>query len=536
MPRARRYPHRQAIDHSPPAPSRVAELPGGLTARVDGQSLWLDGHQGAVALAGVPFAELTCLAAGPAGDLWVGSPHGAARWVEGRWEVYCGRRWLPDDQVVSLRALADGGCEVSTQTGASRIVFAALTLADRAAHYEALTDARHQRYGYVTGCTLEVPGELSSWQHDIDDNDGLWTAMYVAAESFRYAVTGEEDARAKARRSLQALLFLESITPLSGYPARAVTHVSEPEFGRHTGGEWHVAEGGGWEWKGDTSSDELDGHYFAWPIYHDLVADEAEREAIRATVGRVTDHLLDHGGYLVDLDGQPTRWGVWAPERLNDDPRWRAERGLNSLEMLAYLHVADQICGGRRYADAAQELIETHHYALNVVSQKVVPGDFPDAEENFSDDELGFLAFYSLLRGPVDPALRPLYLAGLERSWQLVRRQRCPLWNLIYGGLTSRPCDLDVSLEALQEIPLDLIEWRIDHSARVDLPLDPETDRFGRRQLTEPLPWRERPLHKWNGNPFRLDGGNDRSEECGTFWLLPYWLGRYHGLIGDDPA
>ncbi len=528
------YPVRQACAATAPAPAVTAELPNGLAARLDGHVVRLVGHGGSHVLAGAPFAQPTCLAAGPDGSLWLGSAHGAACWVAGRWSVYCGRRWLLDDAVVSLRALPDGTAEVHTHGGASRLAFAPLPLTQRAAHYEQLTDARHQRHGYITGCTLDQPGDLATWRPNIDDNDGLWTAMYVAAESFRYAVTGDEDARAKARRSLRALLFLEQITPLPGFPARAVTHVDEPEFGRHPDGEWHLAAGGEWEWKGDTSSDELDGHYFAWSVYHDLVADEPERAAIRATVRRVTDHLLDHGGHLVDLAGQPTRWGVWAPERLNDDPHWRAERGLNSLSLLAYLAVAQHICGDGRYAAAQRELVEQHHYALNTLEQKVMPGDFPGAEENFSDDELAFLAYYSLLHSGTATALRPLYVASLERTWQLVRRQRCPLWNLIYSALSDRSGDLAAAHEALAEIPLDLIDWRIDHSARVDLRFDAEPDRFGRRQLAEPLPWRERPLHKWNGNPFRLDGGDDRTEECGTFWLLPYWLGRYHQLIAAD--
>jgi len=39
---------------------------------------------------------------------------------------------------------------------------------------------------------------------------------------------------------------------------------------------------------------------------------------------------------------------------------------------------------------------------------------------------------------------------------------------------------------------------------------------------------------KWNGNPYRIDGGNGgRSEDDGAFFLLPYWMGRYHKLIGE---
>ena len=32
----------------------------------------------------------------------------------------------------------------------------------------------------------------------------------------------------------------------------------------------------------------------------------------------------------MDLDGQPTTWGFWGPNRLNDDPKYWEERGLGS--------------------------------------------------------------------------------------------------------------------------------------------------------------------------------------------------------------
>lgn len=482
---------------------------------------------------GLPAGGLTCLAAAPSGELWVGSRHGLARWQGGRVEWYAGRRWLPENHVVAVAPQPDGAVHVWTASGAARIAFRTLSLAAKADHYERLTDARHSRFGYVTGCRLSRPGDLSDTVHCIDDNDGLWTAMYVAAQSFRFAATGSDDARRKARDSMRALLELERQSTVPGMPARALTHCSEPDFGRPRPGEWHPARDREWEWKGDTSSDEIDGHYFAWGIYWDLAADAAEKAAIEGAVRRVTDHILAHGFTLVDVDGKPTRWGVWAPERLNHDPAWRAERGLNSLEVLSYLRVAAHITRDPAYEAACRRLVRDHHYALNTLRQRVLPGDFPGAEENHSDDELAFLAYYNLLRYEKDPGLRGLYLASLERTWQIVRPEGCPLWNLLYGALTGRPCDREAAVAALRDIPLDLIDWKMTNSARADLDLAPAGDRFGLPQARRPLPWRERPLHKWNGNPCRLDGGTDLHEECGTFWLLPYWLGRYHGLLAE---
>jgi hypothetical protein len=37
---------------------------------------------------------------------------------------------------------------------------------------------------------------------------------------------------------------------------------------------------------------------------------------------------------------------------------------------------------------------------------------------------------------------------------------------------------------------------------------------------------------KWNGNPFQLDYLSEgRSEDEGAFFLLAYWLGRFHKLL-----
>ena len=49
------------------------------------------------------------------------------------------------------------------------------------------------------------------------------------------------------------------------------------------------------------------------------------------------------------------------------------------------------------------------------------------------------------------------------------------------------------------------------------------------------MPPDERPVMRWNANPFVVDGGNGgRSESDGAAFLLPYWLGRYHQfLLGE---
>jgi hypothetical protein len=55
--------------------------------------------------------------------------------------------------------------------------------------------------------------------------------------------------------------------------------------------------------------------------------------------------------------------------------------------------------------------------------------------------------------------------------------------------------------------------------------------RPGGKRLQRVISWIERPMGKWDKDPFFPDGGDGRIEEDQTVWLHPYWLGRYHRII-----
>ncbi|HZS05196.1 MAG TPA: hypothetical protein VFD58_10215 [Blastocatellia bacterium] len=475
----------------------------------------------------MPWNEVTVITGGIL-DFFIGTKRGTVlyRGVQNSFEYFAGQRWLPDDHVTGIGITDDGVVWIETPKGYSRIEYKEMTLADKARAFEERIRARHVRHGLMADSHLRVPGDLSSNQMVSSDNDGLWTAMYVAAECFRYKVTGEAAARDYARQGIQALMRLEEITSIPGFPARSFIKIGEDI--QPTDGEWHTTPDGRWRWKGDTSSDEIVGHYYAYAIYYDLVADEKEKEQIRAVVDRITSHIQDHGWHLVDVDGKPTRWGWWAPEEIWNDPD---ETGLRALHLLSHLRVAHHITGKAKYQTAYEELINKHRYHLLTRNQKI---NYP-GHVNHSDDELAFLSYYPLLLYETDPKLREVYIQSLERSWQVERPERNPLWNFIYAaGTGSKEFDLDNSVLTLRQIPMDLIEWTVRNSHRQDVVIDPAADRFKRAQSLVVLPYDELPVMKWNGNPYRLDGGNDgKSEDDGAYFLLPYWMGRYHKLIGE---
>ena len=492
-----------------------------------------DVRLGVIRDAGVtlPAPRITVLASESPGVTWIGTPAGAIRLNADGWtrEYFAGQRWLPDDAVSGIGF--DGGVTwLETPKGYARIEYTPMTLAAKSRHFVERVQARHNRWGLTADSRLRVPGDLSTNEMSSSDNDGLWTAMYVAAESFRYRVTRETDARENARRGMQALVRLESISGIPGFPARSFIKVGQDAQPKD--GEWHDTPDKAWRWKGDTSSDEIVGHYFVYPIYIDLVADESEKPALRAVVDRITNHILDHDYQLVDVDGARTRWGWWGPDAIWTDPD---ETGLRALHILSHLRVARHLTAnpqlGAKYRAAYETLVRTHRYHLLTRNQKImVPGSI-----NHSDDELAFLSYYPLLQYEDDPSLLEVYKQSLTRSWLIERPERNPLWNFIYAaGTGAKEYDAADSIRTLREIPMDQIQWTVRNSHRLDVPLDPMADRHKRRQALVVLPYDELPMSKWNGNPFSVDGGDGgRSEDDGAYFLLPYWMGRHHGLIRE---
>jgi hypothetical protein len=442
-------------------------------------------------------------------------------------EYFSGKRWLPDDHVTGA-GFDEGGSVVWIETpkGFSRIEYKEMTLAEKSKAFVERVRARHVRHGLTADSLLQTPGDLSTNKTVSTDNDGLWTQMYIAAEAFRYKVTGEADARLNARQGFEAMLRLEEITGVPGFHARSFIKIGEDIQPKD--GEWHDTPDGEWRWKGDTSSDEIVGHYFGYAIYYDLVADETEKRKIRGVFARMTDHILNNNYQLIDVDGKRTRWGWWGPDEIWADPD---ETGLRALHLLSHLRTAHHITGDRRYEEAYNELISKHRYHLLARNQKI---NYP-GHVNHSDDELAFLSYYPLLNYETDPKLRDVYVQSLERSWQVERPERNPLWNFIYAvGSGAKEFDRSQATRTLQEIPMDQISWTVSNSSRLDVPMDTLNDRFDRRQALIVLPYGELPISKWNGNPYRLDGGDGgRSEGDGVYFLLPYWMGRYHKLIDN---
>ncbi len=532
----------------------------------------------------LPWNDFTCAAGAPDGSVWFGTSGGAIRFDGSRWSYRQGLRWLPSDEVRGLVVTDDNVVWLATADGVGCIESRMMSLSEKAAYYEGVIEERVSRtpYGYVSRSRLSSPGDVESATPVDDDNDGLWTAMYGAAQCFAYAVDRSPENGARARRAFEALRFLQDVTqggahsPPMGFVARSILPSSGPDpnagseerdrqmreqrdrMWKEIAPRWPLSADGEWWWKCDTSSDELDGHYFFYAVYYDLVASDLGDEAeVQAVVRRLTDHLIAHDYALVDHDDKPTRWAVFGPDALNHDARWSAERGLNSMSLLSYLAVAEHVTGDKEYGDAARRLREEHAYDANTMNPKVQRGV---GSGNQSDDEMAFMSFYNLIRYTGDAELRRRYAAAFHSYWRLEAPERNPLFDYLYAAVGDGvelqtafgPADLspfgawrEESLDTLRRMPLDRVNWPHRNGHRLDvrpLPVAATRDLFERPAAGllsrgacvdgSPVPIDERSFDHWNHDPWQLDtGGDGRTLAPGTAFLLPYHLGRYHGYI-----
>jgi streptogramin lyase len=498
---------------------------------------------------GLPSISVRCVAQGPDSRMWVGTDRGIARYDGKSWSIRHSRRWLLSDNVRDITFDSHGTAWIATGKGVSAIKRKLMNLAEKADYFLNICLTRHLREpGLVEKCSLSTPGNTNTWQARDDDNDGQYTGMYLAMESFRYAATKDSRAKANAKKAFEALRFLQTVTETPGFVARTViprswTKMADPNrkiSGRQWAemvvenprekrveSRWHPSSDGKWLWKGDTSSDEITGHMFGYLLYYDLVADETERQHVSRHIQNIINYIIDGGYVLKDIDGTHTKWGVWSPEKLNNDPDWAPERGINSVEILSYLKLAYHVSGETRYQNEYLKLFNKYGYAANVRHAKTTNPTW----RTHIDDELLALAYPCLLIHEDDPGLRRLYLESLGYWHAAVKADCSPLFEFIYGACSGQTPQLQISVDYLRDASIDLVRWTVDNSHREDIKIV-RTPEWEHLQTNRLLPPSERGVIRWDENPWRaVQGDGGRTESDGVWWLLPYWMGRYYGYI-----
>ncbi len=193
---------------------------------------------------------------------------------------------------------------------------------------------------------------------------------------------------------------------------------------------------------------------------------------------------------------------------------------------------------------------------------------------NYSDEEMAMLGFYLLFQLEDDEELLTYYREALDDWWFSMSYSENALWYYIYQLAYPDEEQTDMYGNSLVETaswvlnrhPIDTRRYLATNGNRDDiceldlddvgiggtseLSFDPNvyTPPFwnsnskvfkmvgivcglGKYEWSVAAP-DERSMHKYNGSTYEIDNNHNVNEmEGSTTYTLPYWLGRYHGMI-----
>ena len=193
---------------------------------------------------------------------------------------------------------------------------------------------------------------------------------------------------------------------------------------------------------------------------------------------------------------------------------------------------------------------------------------------NYSDEEMAMLGFYLLFQLEDDEELLTYYREALDDWWFSMQYSENALWYYIYQLAYPNEAKtdyygnnlVDTAQWVLSRHPVDLRRYLASNSNRDDvqeldlddigiggtseLSFDPNafTPAFWNsdNQILKAVgiiaglghyewkvaPADERALHKYNGSTYEMDNCHNIYEmEGSTTYTLPYWMGRYHGML-----
>jgi len=358
------------------------------------------------------------------------------------------------------------------------------------------------------------------------------TGIHCATQTWRYRATGEPDAARLAGAACAALDHLATVSGRPGLLARGASPVAVPWF---DDGVWRTSPDGRYRWRGNVSSDQVDGLMFGVFVHFSETDGPGVRARMAPFVSAIVDAILGGGRRIVGYDGTPTTWGHYEIDYVRD------REPMNALLLLQMVKVAHAVTGELRYERAYRQLIAEGYARIGERARL----DEPPLAANHSDDVLIALALYPLLELERDPSIRAHYLEAARRWYRGglhpgVGVEANPLAGFFWRHWTGEGGGVAPGVETLRRMPLDM-KWNratIDaYAERFGFTFDPGPPAL-EAAPGGPLPI-ERRGRTWSflvQNPYRP--GADRAppapfETNGLDYLLSYWFGRAHGLIGS---
>lgn len=356
--------------------------------------------------------------------------------------------------------------------------------------------ARHQPFGTLLDpiYTSDTSDQIIGYTRCGDS--ALWTGAYLAAESFRYAVTKSPEALDSVKRRLEALKGLADITG-DNRLARCMVLAASPfadGIAREEASN-RIIYNQPWFWVSNTSRDQIVGAFFGLGVAFDLVDDPAVKQGVRDLVTRLIGYISRH---------------QWSP---NDDADSTFRLRPEALHMLVQV--------ARRVNPAAD--VSGPLFVLPVDS-----GVLYDIQSNSSyfKFNLDYMSLYHLVRLQDDSRNRAAYLT--LRAY--TESHQNAFFNLIDRALRGPDPARDAETRSLidQLLARQRRDFYTDISSAVAT-CGSEACRAIPVHLRAPATF------LWEVSPFQLRGGGSGIiESSGLDYILPYWMARYYGVIEES--
>ncbi|HYW48764.1 MAG TPA: hypothetical protein VE959_38220 [Bryobacteraceae bacterium] len=387
---------------------------------------------------------------------------------------------IPNCAIAMAAILGWGACRASASEADALAISAAI-------------QARHMPFGTIMDPVYASPTSAQITGYTRCGDSALWTGAYLAAEAFRYKVTQSADALNNVKSALSGIQALSDITG-DNRLARCMVLASSPYAAGIQNEETPntIHSNPPWFWVDNTSRDEVVGVFFGLGAAYDIVDDAGVKSTISDVATRVLGFIAHH---------------QWSP---NDDISNTFEVRPEELQMLLQV---------------ARHINPSNGISGPFFVPPVSVGVEVDVQSNSSyfKFNLDYMTFYNLLRiqnnGDNQGAYKTLrdHTASHQNAFfDLVDRA-------LQGANAARDAETDTLLDQWLQRPKR--DPYVDVSKIVQV--------CG-SEACQPVPVPLRPTTDflWQRDPFQLAGGGGGTiEGAGIDYILPYWMGRYYGVI-----
>jgi hypothetical protein len=354
----------------------------------------------------------------------------------------------------------------------------------------------------------------------------IWTGHYLAAEAYRYAVTRSPDALANVRRAISGTRGLVDVT--ADAMDQAPSHVlvrrgllarflwrdtwwysanmarEEASHGVYRG----TAGGTAHQWLGNTTRDQYSGVFFGLAVAFDFVDDGAIRAQAAALVTTMLDFLIGNEWSVPMPDGSYSTTFLQRPD-----------------QQLALLQI------GRRLNPARFEAVYLAQRAAMASTVGLpIAVECQDTHGSYYKFNLNHINLFNLIRLEEPGVHRTQYLQAFATLRGCTGTHQNAHFNMIEHGIdgpvASRDRDTEKYLKLWLKRPRR--DYYVDLSGRYPA--------CGADRACTIIPIHERVNTDflWQRSPYLLRPdrrGEGTIETPAIDYLLPYWMGRYYGVL-----